>query len=210
MNARHALCWLLPTLLGLGMVAAHAGRGPQPQAGPGPRLEQTQPRSQPESSRALRRMHDQYVLAFIDSSGFGMRRLPAMAPMLGRPVQGTPWLVSGLELIGVARHDPPRVFGGGLSMDVFHRPDARVPLERGNGRAITSAEQQVLRALEPGRALMSAPEGNGLRVTGAIRAGSECLGCHKESRAGDLLGAFVYHLQPVNPPPPSPPALPAQ
>ncbi len=74
-------------------------------------------------SRALWRMHDEFVLAFIDSEGFGQRRLPAMSSVMQKTVEGTPWFVTDLELIGVAKHDPPRVFGGGFSMDVFHRPN---------------------------------------------------------------------------------------
>lgn len=151
----------------------------------------------PAVSPALLRMHDDFVLAFVDSRGFGMRRLPAMAPMLHKAVDGTPWFVADLQLIGVAKHAPPRAFGGGLSMDVFHRPDTRAPLDRGPGRPITAEERRALRALDAGERLVVVREGNGLRVTGAIRAGDECTGCHTNKRAGDLLGAFVYRLQPV-------------
>ena len=150
-------------------------------------------------SPALLRMHDAFVLAFVDSEGFGQTRLPAMARVLHQPVAGTPWFVADLELIGVAKHDPPRAFGGGLSMDVFHRPAREVPLQRGPGRPITDEERRALRALEAGERLVVVPEGTGLRVTGAIRAGDECLGCHKRKRAGDMLGAFVYRLWPVQP-----------
>lgn len=151
----------------------------------------------PAPSPALLRMHDDFVLAFIDSEGFGRIRLPAMARVLRRPVADTPWFVADLELIGVAKHDPPRVFGGGMSMDVFHRPAKEAPLQRGPGRPITDEERQALRALDAGERLVVVPDGAGLRVTGAIRAGDECLGCHKRKRAGDMLGAFVYRLQPV-------------
>jgi hypothetical protein len=40
-------------------------------------------------------------------------------------------------------------------------------------------------------------------VVGPIRAGDECLGCHKNKRAGDMLGAFVYSLQPMQAPAPT-------
>ncbi len=173
---RFAAACLLPSMLA-GAVAA----GPKT-AAPSP---------------ALLRMHDDFVLAFVDSRGFGMRRMPAMAPMLHKVVDGTPWFVADLQLIGVAKHDPPRVFGGGFSMDVFHRPDDHAPLDRGPGRPITAEERRALRALDAGERLVVVPEGKGLRVTGAIRAGDECLGCHKKKRAGDMLGAFVYRLQPV-------------
>lgn len=153
----------------------------------------------PAPPRALLKMHDAYVLAFVDSRGFGASRLPAMSRLLHQPVAGTPWFVADLELIGVAKHDPPRAFDGGLSMEVFHRPADTMPLERSPGRAITAEERQALRDLDAGQRLIVVPEGAGLRVTGAIRAGDECLGCHKRERAGDMLGAFVYRLQPVAP-----------
>jgi hypothetical protein len=133
-------------------------------------------------SRALWRMHEEFVMS-----------------VLHKPVEGTPWFVSNLELIGIAKHDPPRVFGGGLSMDVFHRPNEAVPLERGNGRALDSWEEQVLRDLDAGQRLVvekEDPYGH-VRVAGAIRAGDECLGCHQDKRAGDMLGAFVYRLSPI-------------
>lgn len=147
--------------------------------------------------RELLRMHDDFVLAFIDSEGFGQRRIPAMAPLLHKRVKDTDWFVADLELIGLARHDPPRAFGGGLSMDVFHRPSAPAPLKRNPGRPITEGERQALRNLDAGQRLIVVPVGKGLRVTGAIRAGNECLGCHKSERAGDMLGAFVYLLWPM-------------
>lgn len=146
----------------------------------------------------LWRMHDAYVLAFIDSEGFGQRRLPAMLGLLHKPVEGTPWFVADLQLIGVAKHDPPRVFGGGFSMDIFHQPNKDVPLTRSRGRAISPEERQALRDLDAGQRLVAHRRGSaGLDVIGAIRAGDECLGCHNNKRAGDLLGAFVYRLEPM-------------
>lgn len=146
----------------------------------------------------LWRMHDSYVLAFIDSEGFGERRLPAMSGVLHQPVEDTPWFVADLQLIGVAKHDPPRAFGGGMSMDVFHRPNEAMPLKRSPGRPISAEERDALRALDAGQRLVTHRSGPaGLRVFGAIRAGDECLGCHKNKRAGDMLGAFVYRLEPM-------------
>jgi hypothetical protein len=148
--------------------------------------------------RPLLRMHDEFVLAFIDSEGFGQRRLPAMSNVMSQPVADTPWFVSDLELIGVAKHNPPQVFGGGFSMDIFHRPNAEVPLARGSGRAMTAEEARALRELDTGKRLVVKNEGRGfLRVIGPIRAGDECLGCHQDKRAGDMLGAFVYQLSPM-------------
>lgn len=145
--------------------------------------------------RELSRMHDDAVLAFIDSEGFGMRRLPAMSKILHRQVKDTHWFIAHLELIGVAKHDPPQVFSN--EMSIFHRPDKDMPPPRAMSRAITTWEGEALRNLDAGQDLVVANMGAGLRVVGAIRAGDECLGCHKNKRAGDVLGAFVYVLQPL-------------
>ena len=148
-----------------------------------------------EASRPLLRMHDEFVLAFVDSVGFGYTRLPAMSRVIHKPVEGTGMFVAHLELIGVAKHDPPRVFSN--EMSIFHRPDEKTPQPRHAARAMTKEERAALRELDNGKRLVVRPEGKGLRVIGAIRAADECLGCHKRQRAGDMLGAFVYSLQPM-------------
>ena len=145
--------------------------------------------------RGLLRMHDDFVLAFIDSEGFGQRRLPAMAGVLHKPVDGARWYVAHLELIGIAKHNPPQVFSN--EMSIFHQQNKETPPPRMTGRAITSWEKRALRELDAGQRLIVEKQGKGLRVVGAIRAGDECLGCHKSKRAGDMLGAFVYRLQPA-------------
>ncbi len=147
-------------------------------------------------SPALLKMHDDFVLAFIDSEGFGQTRLPAMSRVLHSRVGKTGLWVAHLELIGIAKHITPRVFSS--EMSIFHRPDGKEPpLLRAPDRAMTAQEQQALRDLDAGQTLIVEPEGKGLRVIGPIRAGDECLGCHQDKRAGDMLGAFVYALQPV-------------
>ncbi len=148
-------------------------------------------------SRALLRMHDDFVLAFIDSEGFGQSRLPPMSRVMSRKVDGTNWFVGRLELIGVAKHEPPRVFDS--EMAIFHRPNPERPPQprAANSRAITAWERQALRNLDAGQRLIVEKQDMGLRVVGAIRAGDECLGCHKKKRAGDMLGAFVYSLWPI-------------
>ena len=146
--------------------------------------------------RELLRMHDDYVLAFIDSEGFGQTRLPAMSRVMHRPVGDSRWFVANLELIGVAKHNPPRVFSD--EMSIFHqRNKERPPAPRTTGRGMTAWEKQALRDLDSGQRLIVEKQGDGLRVAGAIRAGGECLGCHKKKRAGDMLGAIVYSLWPM-------------
>lgn len=145
--------------------------------------------------RGLLRMHDDFVLAFIDSEGFGQRRLPAMAGVLHKPVDGARWHVAHLELIGIAKHNPPQVFSS--EMSIFHLQNKETPPPRATGRPMTMREQRALRKLDAGQRLIVEKQGNELRVVGAIRAGDECLGCHKNKRAGDMLGAFVYSLWPM-------------
>ncbi len=146
--------------------------------------------------RELLRMHDDAVLEFIDSEGFGQRRLPAMSKVLHRQVDGTDFFLFSLELIGVAKHNPPKVFSA--EMSVFHRPNEAFPPPPAVGRAMTAWERKALRDLDAGqRLIVEKQEAHGLRVVGAIRAGGECLGCHKDKRAGDMLGAFVYTLAPL-------------
>lgn len=146
----------------------------------------------------LLRMHDDFVLAFVDSEGFGrMRVTPMMRVMHGYRTRGeTPLWVADLQLIGIARHDPPVVFSSAFQ-GFQHTEEGMALAPRREGRPLTEAERADVRTLEDGQKLVVQPQGEALRVTGPIRAASECLGCHKDKRAGDLLGAFVYTLRPL-------------
>ncbi len=152
----------------------------------------------------LLRMHDDFVLAFVQSEGFGrMRVTPMMRVMHGYRTRGeTPLWVQDLQLIGIARHDPPMVFSSAFQ-GFQHTEEGMALPPRREGRPLTDAEHADVRALEDGQRLVTHPQADALRVTGPIRAGDECLGCHKDKRAGDLLGAFVYTLRPL---PDAPPA----
>ncbi len=148
----------------------------------------------------LLRMHDDFVLAFVQSQGFGrMRITPMMRVMQDYRIRGeTPLYVQGVQLIGIARHDPPMVFSSGFQGFQHSEEGMELPPRR-EGRPLTEVERADVRALEDGRRLVMHPQADALRVTGPIRAGAECLGCHKDKRAGDLLGAFVYTLLPEEP-----------
>ena len=152
---------------------------------------------------ALLRMHDDFVSAFVESDGFGYARVTPMMRLLhGYRTSGdTPLHVADVALVGIAKHDPPVVFASPFQ-GFLHAPD--MPSGRGvvvrprpEGRPLTQAERDAVRALEDGAPLRVHADGDGLRATGPIRARSECLGCHKGKRTGDLLGAFVYTLAPV-------------
>lgn len=154
--------------------------------------------------RELLRMHEDFVLAFIDSQGFGkMRITPMMQVMQRYRTQGEhPRWVEDLQLIGIAKHDVPVVFSSAFQ-GFQHAEEASLQLSQRKGRALTQEEQDAVAVLAAGQQLVVRAQGAGLRVTGPIRAGEECLGCHKKERAGDLLGAFVYTLRPLPPEPPA-------
>ena len=150
--------------------------------------------------RDLLRMHDDFVLAFVDSAGFGRTRItPMMRAMQRYRTRGETelWVVD-VSLIGIAKHDPPQVFSS--AFQGFQHVEAGMPPMPGpKGRPLRPEEQAALRALSAGERLVVRKEDDGLRVTGAIRAADECLGCHKKQRAGDMLGALVYTLRPLPP-----------
>lgn len=148
--------------------------------------------------RDLLRMHDDFVLAFVQSEGFGkMRITPMMQVMQRYRTRGEkPLWVEDLQLIGIARHNPPMVFSSAFQ-DFQHVEDGARVMPGRTGRPMTAQEAESVRALEDGQRLVVRTEETGLRVTGPIRAGDECLGCHKDKRAGDMLGAFVYTLRPL-------------
>jgi hypothetical protein len=148
--------------------------------------------------RELLRMHDDFVLAFIETEGFGkMRITPMMRVMQRYRTQDEPPLwVEDLQLIGIAKHTVPVAFSS--PFQGFRHLEEDLPgVSRRDGRLLTQEEQDAVAALQAGERLVVRKEEAGLRVTGPIRAGSECLGCHKKERAGDLLGALVYRLRPL-------------
>lgn len=146
----------------------------------------------------LLRMHDDFVLAFVQSEGFGrMRVTPMMRVMSSYRTRGeTPLWVQDLQLIGIARHDPPVVFSSAFQ-GFQHSEEGMALAPRREGRPLSDLERADVRLLAEGERLVVQPQGDALRVVGPISAGDECLGCHKVKRAGDLLGAFVYTLRPL-------------
>ena len=150
--------------------------------------------------RELLRMHDDFVLAFIDSKGFGrMRITPMMQVMQRYRTQGERSLwVENLQLIGIAKHDVPVVFSSPFQGFQHTEHDSSQWSKR-DGQPLSQEQRDAVAALRAGEPLIVNTEGDGLRVIGPIRAGGECLGCHQRERAGDLLGAFVYTLRPVAP-----------
>lgn len=147
---------------------------------------------------ALRRMHGEFVDAFVDSRGFGkMRITPMMARMRDawfESVDEHGRCVIDVELVGVARHDPPVVHTA--SFMGFQHPDGDPGLRASpaSTRGLHAWEREALAALQAGRELVVRSTPRGERAMGAIRARPACLSCHENHREGDVLGALVYGL----------------
>jgi hypothetical protein len=145
----------------------------------------------------LQHMHADYVEAFVVSEGFGESRLTPMMRLRWNydPVGDSGLRIGDVQLIGIARHDPPVVFTS--VFQGFEHGQNGPELADRNARRIDAGEAQALLALAGGEQIVSTPEGGGLRVIGPIRARSQCLGCHRDKRAGEMLGALSYRLEPV-------------
>jgi hypothetical protein len=146
-------------------------------------------------------MHDFFVASFIATPGMGSGRMVPMrlqfdpqqrlelpddeesvsqAPQRAR---ATAWMISELELIGIAKHDQPVVF-----TRIGHGTGERE-------RSLNDFEGQAVAALRSGKSIVSRRSDDGMLLIGAIRARSTCLRCHRSHREGDVLGAFRYVLQ---------------
>lgn len=182
MGRRSAWIGLLAAgLVGSGAIAAESG-------GPHAR-----------SWTSLQGMHADYVKAFVESDGFGIRRLtPMMLLVQGGSVtlDGRRMRVEDVQLIGIAKHDPPVVYPGGF-LKFQHGDKDQTFLSPSATRPVDEQERRILASLQQGEEVVSQPRGNGIAAVGAIRATESCLQCHRNKRVGDALGAFVYSLAPV-------------
>jgi hypothetical protein len=157
------------------------------------------------SWRSLDEMHRYFVATFIATPGMGSGRMsgvvlqidPAqrlLLPHEGNTAEAAPsqkeqsaWVVKELDLIGIAMHPSPVVFSR-VAHGVYAQAD----------RPLTSFEQQSLETLRSGSEVVTGRgEAGAMLLIGAIRAESACLTCHHSERAGSLLGAFRYVLQPA-------------
>lgn len=151
-----------------------------------------------DSRTALLRMHGEFVDAFVDSQGFGKRRVtPMMAKMRRYQFEGVDEAgrcVLDVELVGVARHDPPVVHGATF-MGFQHRDDDdAVPMPPTSIRALQAWERDALARLVAGADIVVHDAPDGARVMGPIRARPDCLACHRDRRESDVLGALSYGL----------------
>ena len=146
-------------------------------------------------------MHQLFVERFRAAVGLGRARMfssrlqvsPGMQLTLRVPNDedraagpaDLPYALTRLELIGIARHATPVAF----VIDT-HTDRSRAA----QTRALTTFEARALTVLRSGDTTTAQTTASGRLVAGAIRATSECLGCHATFREGELLGAFSYQL----------------
>ena len=148
---------------------------------------------------SMERMHADYVRAFVESDGFGRARITPMMMLMhnGRlTLDNKPLHVSEVQLIGIAKHDPPVVYASGFMAFQHADTDERF-LPMPASRSVDGQERLILRVLEKEQEVVTRTDASGLKAYGAIRATTPCLECHRSKRTGDLLGAFVYRLQPA-------------
>lgn len=171
------------------------------------------------NSFSIEFMHMEAVSWFVGRPGFGMSRVKPVnevyfgtLPLLDRKVNfmEETFAVKEMQLIGIAKHDPPVAF---LLEDSTasspHRPagkDRGVPMSNMQDyktRSLTEDEKRAIETLKAdatqevvvtGRVLSLGPAP--IVAVGPIRAGRSCLDCH-DAKEGELLGAFSYTLEPV-------------
>ena len=107
----------------------------------------------PPAWTSAERMHADYVQAFVESEGFGKARITPMMMLMHRGVlvlDGKPMRVGEVQLIGIAKHDPPVVYANAFM--AFQHGDANQRfLPMGAPRDIDGREELILRSLERGR-----------------------------------------------------------
>ncbi len=167
-------------------------------------------------------MNNFYVNKFIQSAGFGGVRMtvptmtvdPSVRLMLGHEIKldgpvltaVETYQVDQLELIGLAKHDPPVAFVVNRhSGFLVNRPNQTsatrfsAPLTISGTRALTDFEKSALVEIKAGQNVADQPQADGSRlVVGAVRAQAACIQCHDTYQVGDALGAFSYRLSPAS------------
>ncbi|MEL1263610.1 hypothetical protein [Pseudoxanthomonas putridarboris] len=156
---------------------------------------------------ALQRMHEAFVEAFVESDGFGPRRVTPMMVQMRRyefdGIGDSGRCVHDVELIGIARHDPPLVHAGRFMG--FQHANAESGQAPGHPtRDLSGWESDMLGLLASGQSLVVHDVAGSTRAMGPIRARGECLACHARAREGDLLGALSYGLGRIETPPGNP------
>lgn len=136
-------------------------------------------------------MHKHYTQSFVNSEGFGMSRIVSFdEPSFRRMrIDDLAYSVEGLNLIGLKSNAP-------VIYESNWREVLRTKLETYPTRGLTAFEQSSLDEFYSGETLTweFGEHRNTVKLVAALRATESCLECHQVSE-GELLGAFVYHLQ---------------
>ena len=142
--------------------------------------------------KSYEQMHDFFVTGFINSEGFGLSRMPTPRQMARRStlyLDGTDFRIGGVQLLSTPEGEKPFVYDtkGDATMRSISKADRR---------GLHAFEADAVAQLKAGKdAVMEVDHGLPV-VIGAVRAGDECVNCHQVKK-GDMLGAFVYPLIPV-------------
>jgi hypothetical protein len=184
------------------------------------------PPADPPPPNRLRRLHLDSTVDFVNAKGWGyvrdrnhvagfqvhhFRRTPSLGDpatsanddqsvgFSGRRAQepepasraDEEWAVRKVELVSLLKYDEPRVYVTADLPRMDRLSDVQV-------RSLTAFEQRALRELDAGEDIVNQPALNRVEMLGAIRAAQQCLKCHQVER-GDLLGAFSYVLERIQP-----------
>lgn len=155
----------------------------------------------PESLKwtSLTAMHANYIEAFVHSDGLGMRRVTPMMQLMQSGelrLDNQRLRVEDVQMIGIAKHDPPVVHQGGM-LKFQHGEQGPELLPEVAQRPLNALEVDAVRRLQAGERIVSIPAPGAASAVGPIRATADCLRCHQSKKEGELLGAFVYTLRPA-------------
>ena len=153
-------------------------------------------RSKAETSHvwsSFEQMHGFYINAFVESEGFGVRRMvtfdePYMRSLI---VNGKPYRVQRMELISLHEGKTPFAYVNG----------SRNPVKNGiadaEQRMLTNFERSSIVKIQKGRDVVYNGDQERPLLVGAMRASARCIDCHS-ARTGDVIGCMSYELVPVS------------
>jgi hypothetical protein len=159
---------------------------------------------------ALLAAHDVYLLEFQHAENFGMSRRVYSTPQIelerladasgdrsaefetdaDRPRVRQTWNPGDVELVGLLRHESPVVYSAKKAPWINElAADEAV-------RHLDDFESDGLKKLLAGEEIVFVHRPGAVRALGAIRAGKDCLSCHR-GKEGGLLGAFSFRFVPA-------------
>jgi hypothetical protein len=113
---------------------------------------------------------------------------PASDRSSGDPEDCDPnWSAVRVELLSLLKHDPPAAYVSEYLPRMDELRDAPT-------RPLIPFEQTALESLRTNHDVVAEQRNNVIRMVGSLRAGNDCVICHRGSR-GELLGAISYELR---------------